>query len=63
MISGMQGWAPGDKIQPNHLRPTWLPFPTIASKMLAKTMRAKVPSEYRPIATIRLFYKLFAYMI
>ena len=31
--------------------------------MLAKTMRAKVPSEYRPIATIRLFYKLFAYMI
>lgn len=32
-------------------------------KMLPKTMRAKVPSEYRPIATIRLFYKLFAYMI
>ena len=32
-------------------------------KMLPKTIRAKVPSEYRPIATIRLFYKLFAYMI
>ena len=32
-------------------------------KMLPETMRAKVPSEYRPIATIRLFYKLFAYMI
>ena len=32
-------------------------------KMLPKTMRVKVPSEYRPIATIRLFYKLFAYMI
>ena len=28
-------------------------------KMLPKTIRAKVPSEYRPIATIRLFYKLF----
>ena len=32
-------------------------------KMLPKTIRAKVPSEYCPIATIRLFYKLFAYMI
>ena len=32
-------------------------------KMLPKTIRAKVPSEYRPIATIRLFHKLFAYMI
>ena len=31
--------------------------------MLPKTICAKVPSEYRPIATIRLFYKLFAYMI
>ena len=31
--------------------------------MLPKTVRAKVPSEYRPIATIRLFYKLFTYMI
>ena len=31
--------------------------------MLPKTIRAKVPSEYRPIATIRLFYNLFAYMI
>ena len=28
-------------------------------KMLPKTMRAKVPSEYRPIATIRLFYHCY----
>ena len=32
-------------------------------KMLPKTMRAKVPSQHRPIATIRLFYNFFAYMI
>ena len=32
-------------------------------KMLPKTMRAKIPSAYRPIATIRLFYIFFAYMI
>ena len=31
-------------------------------KMLPKTMRAKVPSEYRPIATIPLFYNFFAYI-
>ena len=32
-------------------------------KMLPKNSRAKVPSDYRPIANIRLFYKLFVYMI
>ena len=32
-------------------------------KMLPKTMRAKIFSEYRPIATIRLFNKFLAYMI
>ena len=32
-------------------------------KMLPKTMRAKVPSEYRQIASIRLFYNFFAYML
>ena len=32
-------------------------------KMLPKNSRAKVPSDFRPIANIRLFYKLFAYMI
>ena len=32
-------------------------------KMLPKNMLAKVPLEYRPVATIRLLYKLFAYMI
>ena len=32
-------------------------------KMLPKIMRGKVSSEYRPVATIRLFHKLFAYMI
>ena len=31
--------------------------------MLPKNSRSKVPSDYRPIANIRLFYKLFAYMI
>ena len=38
------------EVLPNDWRKTSL-------KMLPKTMRAKVPSEYRPIATIRLFYK------
>ena len=32
-------------------------------KMLPKTMRAKAPSEHRPIATIPLFYIFFAYMV
>ena len=32
-------------------------------KMLPKNSRAKVPPDFRPIANIRLFYKLFAYMI
>ena len=32
-------------------------------KTLPKTMRWKVPSKYRPIATMRLFYMFFAYMI
>ena len=32
-------------------------------KMLPKNSRSKLPSDYRPIANIRLFYKLFAYMI
>ena len=31
--------------------------------MLPKHGRAKVPAEYRPIASIRLLYKTFAYMI
>ena len=32
-------------------------------KMLPKNLRSRVPSDYRPIASIRLFYKVFAYMI
>ena len=32
-------------------------------KMLAKTARAQQPSDYRPIANIRLLYKTFAFMI
>ena len=32
-------------------------------KMLPKNSRSKLPSDYRPIANIRLFYKFFAYMI
>ena len=32
-------------------------------KMLRKNLRSRVPSDYRPIASIRLFYKVFAYMI
>ena len=31
-------------------------WPKTSSRMLPKIMRAKVPSNYRPIATIRWFY-------
>ena len=42
-------------------------FPSCWSRtlfqMLAKTARAQQPSDYRPIANIRLLYKTFAFMI
>ena len=31
--------------------------------MLPKTCRAKVAGDFRPIASVRLFYKTFAYML
>ena len=34
-----------------------------ASKMLAEIPHAKATTDYRPIACIRLFYKLFAYLV
>ena len=42
-------------------------FPSCWSRtlfqMLAQTARAQQPSDYRPIANIRLLYKTFAFMI
>ena len=31
--------------------------------MLPKSRRARVPADYRPIASVRLLYKIFAYMM
>ena len=33
------------------------------SRMLAKTSKAKIVSDFRPVANLRLLYKLFPYMI